>query len=541
MDAAFYKKEISDWDVVQKLFKQEMDQYDKDEQEKLGVKNEIKRLRLHRKSGIGKALIQNHKQSSHKKTTDQTLSVIVNESKPVNSKKPFTQSSRGNNQWTLEGFEKFAEWSKLEFYLEENDNKSDEEDKDKGKASLPELILGHHGYVKLPSHAGVSSKGQQELVHQIFCASYKVFTDTVPWREVVGKPTLYLNPTSIPKGFILRDPSHMRTENVNELWAHWEARKAARKLLLIFMSGKIGDMSKKQLKMQFSTRGKLPWTKASSTTGTASACPTPHTKGPAKADTSEDESAGAAPIPHMKRPAKADTSEDELAGAPAAVSIKGHIQFLKFLSNNDKYLLLAEGIRDLGKIAESANISGFSLGMRVTVGLGLLLRVCKRAIEYEEDDVTLETLPYISSSLLNIKILDLVVDAVNKIRSRVKHLLKAKHVCQESSGAVDHMDTTADREEGGDEEMLRQKLVDELKKKKELNHRYEELKQQVEAEELHLNEVQEENSRLEKEREDNEKQVAEEEKEKDDDDDEEEEEEMKEKKRKEKNQVQWIL
>jgi DNA mismatch repair ATPase MutS len=41
-DAAFYKKEISDWDVAQKLFKQEMDQYDKDEQEKLGVKNEIK-------------------------------------------------------------------------------------------------------------------------------------------------------------------------------------------------------------------------------------------------------------------------------------------------------------------------------------------------------------------------------------------------------------------------------------------------------------------------------------------------------------------
>ncbi|KAG2063001.1 hypothetical protein BDR04DRAFT_1203066, partial [Suillus decipiens] len=46
-DAAFYKKEISDWDVVQKLFKQEMDQYNKNEQEKLGVKNEIKYRTCH--------------------------------------------------------------------------------------------------------------------------------------------------------------------------------------------------------------------------------------------------------------------------------------------------------------------------------------------------------------------------------------------------------------------------------------------------------------------------------------------------------------
>jgi hypothetical protein len=41
-DAGFYKKEARDWDVAQKLFKQDMDEYDKEEQAKLGVKNEIK-------------------------------------------------------------------------------------------------------------------------------------------------------------------------------------------------------------------------------------------------------------------------------------------------------------------------------------------------------------------------------------------------------------------------------------------------------------------------------------------------------------------
>ncbi|KAG2062651.1 hypothetical protein BDR04DRAFT_1123800, partial [Suillus decipiens] len=281
-DAAFYKKEISDWDVVQKLFKQEMDQYDKDEQEKLGVKNEIKRLRMHGKSGIWKALLQNHKQciergtskkylndfteqmcrtmgcqvvilASHKKTTDQTLSVIVimmeNDCYLVMSQSPSTVKNclhrvvkeiSSGPQKVLKNLQNGQSWNFEP--SEENDNKSDEEDEDKGKGSLPELILDNQGYMKLPSCTGVSSKGQQELWVVVCLRSFmqltisftEVFTNTakpVPWHEVVGKPTLYLDPEFLPKGFTLRDPSHMRTENVNELWAHWEARKAARKPL----------------------------------------------------------------------------------------------------------------------------------------------------------------------------------------------------------------------------------------------------------------------------------------------------------------------
>ncbi|OJA14909.1 hypothetical protein AZE42_13819, partial [Rhizopogon vesiculosus] len=41
-DASFYKKELNDWVVAQKLFKTEMDAYDKAEQVKKGVSNEIR-------------------------------------------------------------------------------------------------------------------------------------------------------------------------------------------------------------------------------------------------------------------------------------------------------------------------------------------------------------------------------------------------------------------------------------------------------------------------------------------------------------------
>jgi hypothetical protein len=58
---------------------------------------------------------------------------------------------------------------------EENDDESDDEEQDVGKASLPELILDKSGYPKLPSRAGVTTRGQQELVRQIFRASYSEY------------------------------------------------------------------------------------------------------------------------------------------------------------------------------------------------------------------------------------------------------------------------------------------------------------------------------------------------------------------------------
>jgi hypothetical protein len=41
-EASFYKKTLSQWDVAQKLFKQEIDQYDKAEQQRKGLECSIK-------------------------------------------------------------------------------------------------------------------------------------------------------------------------------------------------------------------------------------------------------------------------------------------------------------------------------------------------------------------------------------------------------------------------------------------------------------------------------------------------------------------
>ncbi|KAG1858927.1 hypothetical protein F4604DRAFT_2037785 [Suillus subluteus] len=562
-DAGFYKKELTDWDVAQKLFKVEMDDYDKEEQSKLGVKHSIKYCTGHardwfndmspaqrkevedakakwnnegapaesqamyRKRNLKRVLDDFTQQIrrtmgcqivmlvSHKKKSDQTLSVAVHESKPLNSKKPFTQSSRGCKEWTSDGFEKFAEWSKLEFYPEDE---SDEDDDTKEK--LPELVLDKRGFAKLPSRAGINTKGQQELVRRIFHASYKVFTKSakpVPWREVIANPSLYLDLDCLPKDFLLRDPSHLRASDVTKLWDHWEVRRANKHKLIIFLAGKLGDMSKESLenavpyqgnqkkkeykeiddKDQDPTSGKLsaartdrPAESKAASKPSASTLPTPRTTGPAGAKAASKPSASTRPTPRTTRPAEGDSSDDKSSddesvavafagrttgpaarpsgtqeGAPASIHMKDRVRFLKSLSSHNGYLLLVEGIKDLEKetnsdeqkdwpnwatwswegsylpgavhsehgtvqkfleTVTSAKITRFALGMRVTLGLGLLLRECKQAIEYEADEAPQNVPTYIGASTLGIEILGLIEDAVDTVRGRILRLVKGR-------------------------------------------------------------------------------------------------------------------
>ncbi|KIK31794.1 hypothetical protein CY34DRAFT_19565 [Suillus luteus UH-Slu-Lm8-n1] len=184
---------------------------------------------------------------------------------------------------------------------------------------------------------------------------------------------------------------------------------------------------------------------------------------PADSDSSEDESAAAVSGGRTGEPAARPSSAQE--GAPAAIPIKERVSFLKSLSNLAGYLLLVEGIKDLKKqpnseqqqgwptwatwswersylpdavhtqlgtvetfleTAESAKITTIASGMRVTLGLGLLLKECKRAIEYEADDAPQNTPSYIGNSVLGINILNRVEITVDNVRGRILQLVKGR-------------------------------------------------------------------------------------------------------------------
>ncbi|KAG1863116.1 hypothetical protein F4604DRAFT_1683705 [Suillus subluteus] len=573
-DAGFYKKELNAWDVAQKLFKQEMDDYDKEQQQKKGMQHSIKyrtgharewfnnmtsahqkeveeardkwnregapaeAQAMYRKKSLKKVLDDFTEQIrrsmgcrvvmlvSHKKNADQTLSVKIHESQPVNHKKPFSLSSRGSKEWTSEGFEKFAEWSKEEFYPTNDDDDSSDEDSKDGKDAIPEVILDEHGFAKLPSRKGVGLKGRQELVRQIFHASYKVFTGSkkpVPWLSIAGNLLVYLDPDSIPEGFVVQDPSHLKAQEINHLWGHWETRKASKQKLVIFVGAVSSHMNKsllvnavyvgeKQSKKKY-----VPVDTDDEEEASAAPTSTKRTRQLAEAKASSKPKASTRPTKNS-RPQTQDSSEDssddnltpskglvkrpsvgqEVVRTPATVPKKDRMSFLRSLSSQDEYLLLISRLGDLKKeqsseamewpawatwswdrshlpnsvhsderelnkfleIVVSAKISGLVSAMGVSLGLGMLLRECKRVIEYEEDEATPNTPSYLGTSILSIKTHDLVIEAINTARGGVTRMLKAKEgqhaaiaeaAAGEEHGADTAIQTISTREEKEDE------------------------------------------------------------------------------------------
>ncbi|KAG2089641.1 hypothetical protein BD769DRAFT_1679873 [Suillus cothurnatus] len=500
-DAGFYKKELNAWNVTQKLFKQEMDNYDKEQQQKKGIQHSIKdrtgharewfnsitsahrkevedmRDKWNRKGAPAESQVMYQKKNlkkvlndfteqmcctmgcrlvmfvSHKKNADQTLSVKIHESQPVNQKKLFSQSSRGSKEWTSEGFEKYAEWLKAEFYPTNDDDDSDEETND-GKDAMPEVILDNHGYAKLPSHKEVSLKGQQELVQQIFHASYKVFTGSmkpVPWLSIAGEPLLYLDPDSIPNGFIMQDPSHLQVKEINKLWAHWEAQKASKQRLVIFVGAASAHMNKSLLKNAVYVGEKKSKKKY------------------IEVDTDDEEGASAAPTPTKHtRWLAGDSSNNNLAPSVGLVT-RPNSEYLLFISNlgglkkeqsseatkwpawvmwswegshlpNSVHSEVSE-LDKFFEIVQSAKISGLASAMKVSLGLGMLLRECKRVVEYEADDATPNTPSYLGTSILGIKTLNLIIEAINTARGGVTRMVKAKkgqHAAITEAGEEEH-------------------------------------------------------------------------------------------------------
>ncbi|KAG1883111.1 hypothetical protein F4604DRAFT_1678020 [Suillus subluteus] len=369
---------------------------------------------------------------SHKKKASQTLSVSLHKSTPQNAKKIFSVSSSGIKEWAANGFESFGEWSKTEFYPSENSDHAASDCED--GPVLPELIVDDDGHAKLPLHDGIGLKGQHKLIRSIFHTSYKVCTGgsrPVPWGMITASPSNYLKPGSIPTGFVVKDPSHMKTEEVNRLWMHWERRSAANQKLVVFIKAKDADVR---------VTGKSK-TKVVSTLD------------------SDEEDQGrpvsiASPFTERRTQPAARTHET----TPDDVAINDRYTFLETLSKNENYLELVDAIRDLAILAnqkpiseqhkdlptwadwswretylpedihtsyealvDSLNklqtclISGPPSAMPVVLGVGLLYRESKRVIEYEEDEADSNTPSYLPHSAIDLQFLVALDNAVREV------------------------------------------------------------------------------------------------------------------------------
>ncbi|KAG1798094.1 uncharacterized protein HD556DRAFT_1463521 [Suillus plorans] len=460
-EPSFYKKPLSEWDVAQKLFKQEIDSYDKAQQQSKGLEYSIKyrtgnarewfnnmtpsqqqevkfamkkwneegapeeTQAIYRKNNLKKTLEDFAEQIrrtmgcrivmlvNHKKKASQTLSVSLHETMPQNAKKKFSVSSSGIKEWAANGFESFGEWSKTEFYPSEDSDHAASDCED--GPVLPEIIVDDEGYAKLPLRDGIGLKGQHELIRSIFHTSYKVCTGgsrPVPWGVITASPSNYLEPGSVPTGFVVKDPSHMKTEE-----------------LVVFIKAKDADIR---------VTGKSK-TKVVSTL-----------------DLDEEDQGRPAPFAshfteRTTQPAAHETTPDDVA-------INDRYTFLETLSKNENYLELVDATRDLAILAkqnpiserhqdlptwadwswsenylsedihtsyatlmaslnklQTCPISGPSSAMPVILGIGLLYRESKRVIEYEEDEADPNTPFYLPHSAIDLQFLVALDEAVREV------------------------------------------------------------------------------------------------------------------------------
>jgi hypothetical protein len=135
----------------------------------------------------------------------------------------------------------------------------------------------------------------------------------------------------LPKDFLLRDPSHLRASDINNLWAHWDARRAAKQKLVIFVAGKLGDMSRARLDNTVLHKEKkiqkeyVEIDDEDEEQTSARPCPRPTacTELLARIQPASNVLASMHPTPRTTGLAKSDSSEDDSAAPPSTGRTKG--------------------------------------------------------------------------------------------------------------------------------------------------------------------------------------------------------------------------
>ncbi|KAI6014206.1 hypothetical protein EDC04DRAFT_2953937 [Pisolithus marmoratus] len=282
--AGDYKKAFMAFTVAQRIFKQEMDAYDRERRDTKDPKTIGKRNRIiqqwwesvsdERKAEAGRAAEKWNKLGAPKETHDLyrrknlpnmardlietmhrtmgshvvmfvaheagegQIKMAVFETAPADGKKAFTQSLESSKDWVLNGENSLTDYL-LTAPVED----------DSAEKHEVEISLDEDGNPEMPTWAGQKLKVQQNLARAVFQAAYvwgiakflKKPKARVPWGLLIESPMEYLDSQSIPEGFMMKDPSKWTKADLGLLWDHWQTLEAEEKVIVSFISCKKED------------------------------------------------------------------------------------------------------------------------------------------------------------------------------------------------------------------------------------------------------------------------------------------------------------
>ncbi|KAI5997744.1 hypothetical protein EDC04DRAFT_2909548 [Pisolithus marmoratus] len=230
-DPGDYNKAFVASTAAQKLFKDEMDAYDRERQDTKDPKTIGKRTKI--KAEAGRVAEKWNKLGAPEATHDlywrknlpsmardfigtvhrtmgthvmmfvaheagEGQKILRFETAPGDGKKAFTESSEPSKGWVLNG-----ENILMDYLLTSPAEKQDEDG------------------------------NPENLARAVFQAAYAKFTKKpkakVPWGLLIKSPMEYLDSGSIPEGFTMKDPSKWTKADLGLLWDHWQSQEAEEK------------------------------------------------------------------------------------------------------------------------------------------------------------------------------------------------------------------------------------------------------------------------------------------------------------------------
>ncbi|KAI6008182.1 hypothetical protein F5J12DRAFT_892186 [Pisolithus orientalis] len=411
--------------------------------------------------------------ASHE-TPDAQIKMAILETAPPDGKKAFSVSSEPTKDWVLKG-----EQMLTDYLLTEPGKfgalsiKICEEDLNDKKQAV-EIALDDEGNPQVPAFTGQKLKAQQSLARAVFQAAYAKFTRKpkakVPWGLLIKSPLEYLDSTSIPDGFVMKDPSKWTKADLRLLWNHWHSLENEDKVITSFINCKKDDKPLGRPFHQKTSRKKRVWV---SPDDDNEAGGEPSGVAGASDSEAELETGGVRPskVTPVVQEDRLDSGASSSQNTPHDSSPAWHangdqMKFLKTLSIMPRY----QDLIDLGyALPETANkhiaqepdmeprvglpewapwtwsaqylpqeihANGGSFwkalgqlqsqrftsrvkGLPVVLGFGMLWRECKRAQEVEEDDPEVANLGFLLDSKLDISRGKDVMAAVGVVIARL--------------------------------------------------------------------------------------------------------------------------
>ncbi|KAG1841515.1 hypothetical protein F4604DRAFT_1939441 [Suillus subluteus] len=482
LDDAAFRTEFSPFDVAQKLFKEEIGEYDKKHHDtsdlrSMGTRTKLvwswynalspavlEELRLvaekwnqegphsdakdryhsrHQKKimedfikmagrtmGLHIVILTAHDRGERKMP-----GMTIWESCPKKVKKTFTLASKDNKKWAGDSQDRLADWlNEAKYTAIDPEDESDEDDE-----KVPNLTVhvDDEGYPCLPTgFESLILKNQQKVVQKITFNSNNPWA-AVPWGHITQDPDHYLDMDCIPQNVIIKDPSHLQEEAISMIFSLWKYCANHNEPVVWFVGYKEGDFYDSLAKkgddkvLKKASQANLSSDKeedlaihASHTPSLSNSCPKFHIGGDI---VSYLQSLSILPSYHCLLATVQKLSETQTPD-PKGKARKQHLPVWASWTWSEAYL--PQNMHDNFQSSflaleelENYTIKSRGWGMIVVLGLGLLLCECSCAQEYEADEAGDDVPEYLGNSILGIQAGEKIEEAITRIQVKVDAML----------------------------------------------------------------------------------------------------------------------